>query len=291
MVAAARRDAGDAEIVVRRHPAVAAGLKRGCLPADALTGVTVLDADCRIADVLERVDAVYTVSSLTGFEALMRGLPVRCFGMPFYAGWGASRDELACPRRARTHTTASLFAACYLLFPRYVDPMTGEAATPEDIIERMIELRDRGDRHAGYTAALGYAPWKHGAARTLLYSPRGTTAFFARAGSAVAAAKAHGGRVVFWAARETPKLADTLGGGAVSVLRMEDGFIRSQGLGSDFHRAASAVLDDLGIYYDAGRPSRLETMLRDRRIRRGHDRSRQGSARTADEGRRHQIQS
>jgi capsular polysaccharide export protein len=261
MLEAARRDEGDAEIVVRRHPAVAAGLKRGCLPADALNGVTILDADCRIADVLERVDGVYTVSSLAGFEALLRGLPVRCFGMPFYAGWGATRDELACPRRTKIHTAASLFAACYLLFPRYVDPLTGDAATAEDTIERMIELRDRADRHAGYTAALGYAPWKHGAARTLLYSPRGTTAFFARADSAVAAAKAHGGRVVFWAARETPALADRLAHGQVPVLRMEDGFIRSQGLGSDFHRAASAVLDDLGIYYDASRPSRLEMML------------------------------
>lgn len=261
MLEAARRDEGDAEIVVRRHPAVAAGLKRGCLPTDALNGVTVLDADCRIADVLERVDGVYTVSSLAGLEALLRGLPVRCFGMPFYAGWGATRDELACPRRTRIHTPASLFAACYLLFPRYVDALTGESATAEETIERMIELRDRADRHAGYTAALGYAPWKHGAARTLLYSPRGTTAFFARAGSAAAAAKAQGGRVVFWAARETPTLDGLLTRSEVPVLRMEDGFIRSQGLGSDFHRAASAVLDDLGIYYDASRPSRLEVML------------------------------
>ena len=127
MLETARRDEGDAEIVVRRHPAVAAGLKRGCLPDEALSGVTLLDADCRVADVLERVDTVYTASSLAGFEALFRGLPVRCFGLPFYTGWGATRDEVASPRRSRVHTVASLFAASYLLFPRYVDPLTGEA--------------------------------------------------------------------------------------------------------------------------------------------------------------------
>ena len=80
----------------------AAGLKAGCLLGEALAGATVLDADCRIADVLARVNAVYTVSSLTGFEALIRGLPVRCFGVPFYAGWGATPDEAS----ARTSADA-----------------------------------------------------------------------------------------------------------------------------------------------------------------------------------------
>ena len=131
----------------------------------------------------------------------------------------------------------------------------------EDTIERLILFRDRADRHAGYTACLGYAPWKHGSARTLLYSPRGETGFHSRAPAAIRAAKARGGRVVFWAARETPALAAELTAAAVPVLRMEDGFVRSRGLGSDFHRAASVVLDDLGVYYDATGPSRLETIL------------------------------
>jgi capsular polysaccharide export protein len=226
-----------------------------------LAGLIVLDADCRIADILGRVDVVYTVSSLTGFEALIRGLPVRCFGLPFYAGWGATADALAGARRTRRRTTEEIFAAAYLLYARYVDPLSGQACDAETAIERLVEFRRRADRHAGYTACLGYAPWKHGSARTLLYSPRGETAFFARASSAVKAARRHGGRVVFWAGRETPRLTAQLGAGGAPVLRMEDGFIRSRGLGSDFHRAASVVLDDLGVYYDATRPSRLEVIL------------------------------
>jgi capsular polysaccharide export protein len=261
MLEAARRDEDDAEIIVRRHPAVSGGLKQGCLPNEALTGVRVLDQACRIADILARVDTVYTVSSLTGFEALIRGLPVRCFGMPFYAGWGATRDEVAHERRTRRRSIEELFAAAYILRSRYVDPLRGEPTSLEDTIERLVMFRDRADRHAGYTACLGYAPWKHGSARTLLYSPRGETGFHSRAPAAIEAAKARGGRVVFWAARETPALAAELTGAGVPVLRMEDGFVRSRGLGSDFHRAASVVLDDLGVYYDATRPSRLETIL------------------------------
>ncbi len=261
MLEAARTEEGDAEIIVRRHPAVASGLKEGCLTAEALLGVRVLDQPCRVADILARVDAVYTVSSLTGFEALIRGLPVRCFGMPFYAGWGATRDELAVARRSARRSVEQVFAAAYIVCSRYVDPLSGASTSLEDTIERLVMFRDRADRHAGYTACLGYAPWKHGSARTLLYSPRGETGFHSRAPAAIKAAKARGGRVVFWAARETPALAAELTAAGVPVLRMEDGFVRSRGLGSDFHRAASVVLDDLGVYYDATRPSRLETIL------------------------------
>lgn len=261
MLSAARRDDPDAEIIVRRHPAVAAGLKQGCLPEEMLAGTTVLDEECRIADVLDRVDGVYTVSSLTGFEALMRGLPVRCFGMPWYAGWGATRDEISCGRRTRYRSFEALFAAAYILLPRYVDPLTGERFSPEEAVERLIVFRDRADHNAGFHACLGFAPWKHGSARTLLYSPRGETTFFSSADAACAAARERNGRVVFWAARETPTVARVLDRGGAPVVRMEDGFIRSQGLGSDFHRAASVALDDLGVYYDPTRPSRLETLL------------------------------
>lgn len=45
------------------------------------------------------------------------------------------------------------------------------------------------------------------------------------------------------------------------LLRLEDGFLRSCGLGVDGHAPLSLVVDDLGIYYDATRPSRLETLI------------------------------
>ncbi|MGZ7307049.1 capsular polysaccharide export protein, LipB/KpsS family, partial [Streptococcus pyogenes] len=44
-------------------------------------------------------------------------------------------------------------------------------------------------------------------------------------------------------------------------LRVEDGFIRSVGLGADLTRPVSWVIDDLGIYYDATQASRLERLL------------------------------
>lgn len=261
MLAAAIADEAGADILVRRHPATVAGLKPGWLPDALPAGVRAFDEDCSTASLLAQVDAVYTVTSLAGFEALIRGLPVRCFGLPFYAGWGATRDETIAPRRTTRRTVEEIFAAAYMVYARYVDPLTGVSCQIETAIDRLAEFRARSDQHAGFTAALGFAPWKHGAARTLLYSPRGETHFFETPAKAMKAAEARHGRVVFWAGRETPAIAAELAKSNAPVARMEDGFIRSRGLGSDFHRAASAVLDDLGVYYDATRPSRLEVIL------------------------------
>jgi capsular polysaccharide export protein len=261
MVATARCEHPDAELVVRRHPAVAAGLKRGAIPAAALEGVTLLDADARAHDILERVDAVYAVTSLLGFEALIRGLPVRLFGAPFYAGWGAARDEAAIPRRTRSRSVVEIFAAAFLVYARYVDPITGRPTSLEATVERLAHWRALADETAGPIAATGFRPWKRAATRTLVAGPRTRLRFHAGIAAAAAAARSGGGRVMIWAGKEDEAAAANLATAGVPVLRMEDGFIRSRGLGSDFHLPASVVLDDLGIYYDRHRPSRLEAIL------------------------------
>ncbi|MGH6985841.1 MAG: capsular polysaccharide biosynthesis protein [Caulobacteraceae bacterium] len=250
-----------AEIFVRRHPARAAGLKRGCLPETLPAGVGLIDGNIRAAAILAGVDKVYTVSSLLGFEALIRGLDVRAFGLPFWAGWGASSDELSSPRRSRRLSALQIFCAACVLYARYVDPLTAEACGLETAIERLALFRHRAMMNAGFTAAVGFAPWKHAPARTLLGSPLGRVRFFRQVEAAVAAAEQEKGRVVFWAGRETDAIAARLARSKAPVVRMEDGFIRSRGLGSDFHPASSAVLDDIGIYYDATAPSRLEGLL------------------------------
>lgn len=45
------------------------------------------------------------------------------------------------------------------------------------------------------------------------------------------------------------------------IIRVEDGFLRSVGLGAELTRPLSWVMDTRGIYYDATRPSDLEHLL------------------------------
>lgn len=259
MIAAARRDEPDAQLIVKRHPAVAAGRKRGCVTD--LTGVTLVDTDVRPADLLAAVDAVYCVTSALGFEALLRGLPVRCFGAPFYSGWGLTNDAVETGRRGVARSIEQVAAAALIAYSRYVDPITGERCEAEQALERLIALRDRADRLAGSWSAVGFAPAKRPPVRRLLNSPKASMRYFMSPSRAAAHAKTTDGRLIWWAGKESEATRQAAAAFDGPTVRMEDGFIRSRGLGSDFVGALSVALDDQGVYYDPSRPSRLETLI------------------------------
>lgn len=261
MIAAARRDEPDAQLIVKRHPAVAAGRKQGCIATADLSDVTLIDTDVRPADLLAHVDAVYVVTSALGFEALLRGLPVRCFGAPFYSGWGLTTDAVDTGRRGQTRTIEQVSAAALIRYTRYVDPITGRRCEAEQALDRLIRLRDRADRLQGFWAAAGFAPAKRPPIRKLLNSPRGEVRYHWFARNAAKAAEERQGKLIWWAGKESPPILEAAAATTAPTVRMEDGFIRSRGLGSDFFGALSVVLDDLGVYYDATGPSRLETLI------------------------------
>jgi capsular polysaccharide export protein len=264
MIAAARADQPDAQLIVKRHPAVAAGRKQGCISEADLKGVTLIDTDVRAADLLAVVDAVYVVTSALGFEALMRGLPVRCFGAPFYSGWGATTDTLPVERRGAARSLEQLAAAALIAYTRYVDPVTGKRCEAEQALERLIRMRDRADRLAGTWAAAGFAPAKRPPIRRLLNSPKGSVRYHWFAKNAARFAEVEKGRLIWWAGKESEPIRAAAAATSAPTVRMEDGFIRSRGLGSDFHGALSVALDDEGVYYDPHRPSRLETLIETR---------------------------
>lgn len=87
-----RRDNPNAYLIYKPHPDVEAGLRAGKVEAGCLQQVQAVAYDTAMPDCLACVDAVHTISSLTGFEALLRGLKVTCYGLPFYAGWGLTTD-------------------------------------------------------------------------------------------------------------------------------------------------------------------------------------------------------
>jgi capsular polysaccharide export protein len=82
---------------------------------------------------------VHTISSLAGFEALLRGKAVTTYGAPFYAGWGLTTDRLRIPRRCRTASLDELVAAALIVYPLYLDPVTGKPCRVETVIARLAE--------------------------------------------------------------------------------------------------------------------------------------------------------
>lgn len=127
-----------AHILFKPHPDVDAGHREGRVPDAALLDhADAIIRDESMPSLLARVDGVHVLTSLTGFEALLRGLEVTVHGHPFYAGWGLTRD-LAGPlaRRTRRLTLAELIAGTLILYPRYIDPVTELPCPPEILLDR-----------------------------------------------------------------------------------------------------------------------------------------------------------
>ncbi|MQW67358.1 capsular polysaccharide biosynthesis protein [Sinorhizobium meliloti] len=130
----------DAQIIYKPHPEVLHGTRTGVSdPAEVTDICDILKEDIAPADALEGIDHVYTITSLMGFEALLWGVPVTCYGMPFYAGWGVTDDRQVCARRTRRLTVQEIFAAAYLLRSRYLGTL--EQADFEAVIHRLNKQR------------------------------------------------------------------------------------------------------------------------------------------------------
>jgi capsular polysaccharide export protein len=138
LLRAVRAAEPDAVLVYKPHPDIEAGFRRGRIPRGVLAGLAdqVLER-APMAEVLRQVDAVHTLTSLTGFEALLRGIPVTCWGLPFYAGWGLTEDRVAPPRPRRRLSLDELVAGALILYPRCIDPLTLLPCPPEVLVERL----------------------------------------------------------------------------------------------------------------------------------------------------------
>ena len=120
---------------------VEAGLRKGHIPSEqAGQYADVIARHANITALLTQVDAVHTLTSLTGFEALIRGLAVTTYGLPFYAGWGLTTDRLRAPDRRKTSIDlATLVHRALIDYPRFFDPLKKTAAPIEVILDRLAQ--------------------------------------------------------------------------------------------------------------------------------------------------------
>ena len=233
-------------IVLKTHPDVVAGRKQGYFSQSAEAQserVEWLGDNVHAPALLEHADAVFCVTSQMGFEALMWGKETHVFGMPFYAGRGLTVDALSAPEFREPVSLETLVFAALVGYPRYVDPETGLRCEPERILDWMALQREQRERFPEQLYSPRVPLWKRKALARFL---AGSELVDERRQPAPA-----GSTRVVWGLAESRE----------PVIRVEDGFIRSVGLGADLVQPQSWVMDDVGMYYDATRPSRLEVML------------------------------
>ncbi len=260
MLTAALDENPQAEILIKTHPDVQAGKKRGHFGATRKDArVRILSQPIAAFDLLRQVEKVYVVSSQLGFEAVVAGKPVTCFGVPFYAGWGLTDDRgPAIARRQKKRTAIEVFAAAYLLYARYLNPLTGDRGEAEDVVEFLAEQRRVFAANTGRFYCLGFTDWKHNFVRAYLRSPGNEIHFVRSAKAAESRGFDRNARLITWGDRASEHANALMERHGVQRWRMEDAFLRSVGLGSDLTTPASLVLDREGIYYDPNAPSGLE---------------------------------
>lgn len=136
---------------------------------------------------------------------------------------------------------------------RWIDPFSGETLSALDAIALCGFWRRLIDANRGIAAVLGFAHWKRRTVAPLLWN--GTETPFHRGVPALEP----NDQVAVWRSRLSKPQEAALAGRA--VLEVEDGFIRSVGLGADCVPPLSIIVDGHGIHFDPKRPSELEYLL------------------------------
>lgn len=253
MLVFAQQEHPGARILIKTHPETRAGHRPGHFTdKDAQGRVEMVSDAVSPWGLLEGAIAVYTVSSQLGFEAILAGHKPRVFGQPFYAGWGLTEDEDPVARRQRKLTRPQLFSAAMFLYPTWYDPYTDRLCE----LERVIDTLEAGIRawrqdRAGWVAS-GMRLWK----RKPLQGFFGQTRKLKFTEDPEEAHKS-GRNWMVWASKAGAKTH-------AGATRVEDGFLRSRGLGADLVPPMSLVLDRQGIYYDPRQPSDLDDLITQR---------------------------
>jgi capsular polysaccharide export protein len=246
MLVFAQQDHPGARIVIKTHPDTMEGHREGHFGPEHLTDprISLISDPVSPYALMDGAIAVYTVTSTMGFEAILAGHKPVVFGQPFYAGWGLTQDHQPIDRRQRNLTRAQLFAGAMILYPKWYDPYRDALCDLSGVIDT-LEAQTRAHRqdHQGHVA-LGMSAWK----RPHLGQFFGDVVYSDGPDAPDS--------MLIWAS----KMPDILPPKA-QILRVEDGFLRSRGLGAELVPPLSLVTDAAGIYYDATAPSDLEHLI------------------------------
>lgn len=258
-------------IYVKTHPEVSSGKKNGYLTSEKNSErLVMLREAINPISLISEMDKVYVVTSGMGFEALLVGKPVVCFGVPWYAGWGLTDDRVvdspAWARRTRKRTVDELFAAAYIHYTRYLNPVTHQRGQISDVIDWLVRQKKmanqvHGPQRKNRVIGFGFRKWKAANLKPMLGLHQEFIHFAKDLKNLDQFNLKDDESVIYWGARPPADLVDYVSDSKAKLIHLEDGFIRSVGLGSDLIKPLSLVMDQRGLYFDATRPSDLEVML------------------------------
>lgn len=260
MIADACQHNPDATIYVKVHPDAYISKKGSYLSGSLPSKLRVLPQNLNIWSVLEQVEKVYTVSSQLGFEAIMAGKKVHCYGNSFYSGWGLTQDLMQISRRKAKLSVSQLVYGALISYPRYFDPETLKPCEIEDVLSYLESFLKPSLGFYETIHLLGLSLWKRSFIRQFLQTNYCQNVKLAKPRSLSKQDLKKDDAVLVWGYQypdEVKRLSDM----GFTILRAEDGFIRSVGLGSDLKKPSSIYIAKNHLYYNGNEATDLEDCL------------------------------
>ncbi|CAM2794736.1 capsular polysaccharide biosynthesis protein [Helicobacter burdigaliensis] len=258
----------DKEIYLKIHPDVLSGKKNSDInPQEIPSSIKLITEDFNPISLLKHFKKVYTKTSQMGFEALMTGCECVCFGLPFYAGWGLTLDKQTCPRRTKIRTLEEVFAASYILYSTYCNPIYQRKSDILDTLETIIAYKHLALKNNNKAFFFGFSRWKHSFIPPFLKEYKKENLKFINPifSTPLKLALKKGldsqSEIFIWGRKEFKEVEEYANKHHLKLTRVEDGFIRSISLGSDLTRPYSQSFDTKGIYFDPTKSSDLEEIL------------------------------
>ena len=139
-----RKNFPKAFIIFKPHPDVVAGIRKkgSCEMLEQKFYNMKIDSGDAVA-LFDIVDSVHTMTSLVGFEALLRNKKVYTYGQPFYSSWGLTIDAMKVERRRRKLSLEELVFGCLIRYPTYVNKASKMYSSPEGVVNELIQKKQK----------------------------------------------------------------------------------------------------------------------------------------------------
>ncbi|ELC9638274.1 capsular polysaccharide biosynthesis protein [Campylobacter jejuni] len=259
-------------IYIKIHPDVLSGKKQSDLDLNSLPKECILITEnFNPIALLEFFDKVYTKTSGMGFEALMQECECICYGMPFYAGWGLTKDKLERKRRMQKRSLEEVFYAAYILYSEYFNPYLNQKSNIFDTIQTLAKYKSIEKANSNRLFMLGFTLWKRYFIKPFFKAKNNEIIFLNSIKSLARYKLKEDDKFFIWGKKYDENTLknlllvkakeQNLTSFTPKVSLVEDGFIRSISLGSDLTRPFSLIVDDKGLYIDPNKASKLEELL------------------------------
>jgi len=137
------RENPQSSVYIKIHPDVLSGKRKSDISQEDIPdNCIVIDENVNPIALLKHIDKVYTKTSGIGMEALILGKEVVCYGLPYYAGWGLTKDKQFSKRRQRKLSMDELFAGAYILYSHYYNPYEKHTSNIIDTIHSIVKYRN-----------------------------------------------------------------------------------------------------------------------------------------------------